>query len=306
MTDLTSMDSNQVINKLDELLSSGHTIEEIVATLDNVLLVVNYNLLISKGATGINLALLQDAVHPRVVMNNLEVFQNNNIPIDMAKLVSRMDEDDYEVSGLHDHDVVEWLRLGVDPQKLADKYLLSNGYDYEVIRVFIDAGAKIETERYIDNMKQYDSEFSLDNPASSFFHESIRTLRRAGASEKVIKEFEQWAAGYEHEQEIAQYGGTYPKQLDINEIGKQTKKIFFKPIISVRSGNSGWQLECDWAGRILPGQTLREGIATELKAVYDYSGKFEFQDVRFQDYAKDNEGDTIQRYSVYITLLPEK
>ena len=103
-----------------------------------------------------------------------------------------------------------------------------------------------------------------------------------------------------------QEAAPYPHQLDINQTDRQTKKIFFKPVVQVISGNSGRILESDWAGRVVPGQTLREGIAAELKAVYDYSGAFEFSDIHFLDWAKDNKGNDVQRYGIHITLLPEQ
>lgn len=97
-----------------------------------------------------------------------------------------------------------------------------------------------------------------------------------------------------------------PKKISINPKGKQSTKIFFKPQIQVIESGGGRELPVDWAGRVLPGQTLEEGIATELKEVYGYTGRFEFRNIYFLDHAKDRKGHDIERYGIYITLFPSE
>lgn len=105
-----------------------------------------------------------------------------------------------------------------------------------------------------------------------------------------------------------------PKNMDQNQIinhiddllaeGKQTTKIFFDPLVLVVGSEATKTLPQNWAGRILPGQTIEEGIAAELKDVYNYTGRFAHENIYFQEYAKDRKGNTIERYAVTITLFP--
>lgn len=94
----------------------------------------------------------------------------------------------------------------------------------------------------------------------------------------------------------------WPDKLSINLKGKQQTKIFFVPRLQVITSNSGRQLPTNWAGRILPGQTLQEGIAQELKEMEGYTGRFDFRDVYFIECVKDRQGNNVERYGVYITL----
>jgi cell wall assembly regulator SMI1 len=96
----------------------------------------------------------------------------------------------------------------------------------------------------------------------------------------------------------------YGFHLDIVEYGPQTTKIFFVPDIQVITGDGQFKLDADWAGRVLPGQTLSEGISAEVKEVYGYSGRLEVGNVLFLDHAKDNKGNDIQRYKITIRLYP--
>lgn len=94
------------------------------------------------------------------------------------------------------------------------------------------------------------------------------------------------------------------QKLSIIPVGKQSTKIFFKPKIQIIAGNSGRELPVDWSGRVLPGQTIQEGIASELEQVLNYKGRFEYSDIYFHDYVKDRQGNDIEQYGVYLTLYP--
>ena len=298
MTDLLDLNSNQIINSLDILLAKGHKINDIVSALDNVLIIANYSLLVEKGATNIDLAAIRDGLDPIVVMNNLEVFQRANVPVDMVKTVyGLLDDDTFSMSP---YDVSSWLELGADPQVLSDKYAHSEGVNLEAIQALLDAGAHIDADKIIENLLN-GPDYLLEN----FYAENdVPILKRAGANPEAINKLQKHISELTIADEHATYGGPYPQQLDINEAGKQAKKIFFQPQIQIVSPNGGRELQVDWAGRILPGQTLQEGIGAELKKVYNYSGRFEFRNPYFLDYAKDSKGNNIQRYGIYITLFP--
>lgn len=94
-----------------------------------------------------------------------------------------------------------------------------------------------------------------------------------------------------------------PAQSDYNPHGKQSKKIFFWPKIYIGKGDQSTLLPTYWAGRVLPGQTFREGVRVELAKMQSYHGQFEYSDVEFRDITQDNQGRDIQRFSVIIVLL---
>lgn len=294
--DLQSMDPNQVINNLDELLAQGNAINDIVSALDGVHIIANYYLLNQKGATNIDLIKIRDTVDPIVVMNNLAVFKNAKVPIDIVKIIyGVLDDDEFSDSP---YDIEEWTALGADPQVLADKYTQSDGVELGVVQALLNAGAQVDVDKIIDNLLQ-DSYYLRDDFDAE---NGVPILQRAGASSESIKKLLKRIADITVKAELATYGGPYPSKLDINEDGRQTTKIFFKPQIQVITPSGGRELRVDWAGRILTGQTLEEGIAAELKDVYDYSGRLEWRDPYFLDWAKDNQGNAIQRYGIYITL----
>jgi len=87
---------------------------------------------------------------------------------------------------------------------------------------------------------------------------------------------------------------------DLSLDSKQETKIFFTPFINEGSG----AIQASWHGRILPGQTIREGVIAEFKQMqpYDDLENFSIDTVEFQDYAKDRKGSTIPRFKIVITL----
>lgn len=85
---------------------------------------------------------------------------------------------------------------------------------------------------------------------------------------------------------------------------RQSKKIFFIPrIVYVSDNGSGYDMPNQhWGGRILPGQTIRQGIATELNKELQYHGHFNYEYNKLLDITKDREGREIKRYSITIYL----
>lgn len=57
-----------------------------------------------------------------------------------------------------------------------------------------------------------------------------------------------------------------------------------------------------WAGRILPGQTAKEGIASELKEELSYVGRFDYTFAGYESTLKDKQGKDIHRYNLGIFL----
>lgn len=88
--------------------------------------------------------------------------------------------------------------------------------------------------------------------------------------------------------------------LTTNDINKvQTKKIFFAPI---QNGEAGSSQSFNWYGRILPGQTIREGVAEELRNAESFRGSFSIESIEFKDFDTDNHGKQIPRYWIKIRL----
>ena len=96
----------------------------------------------------------------------------------------------------------------------------------------------------------------------------------------------------------------YGTHLDIVEYGKQVSKIFFVPHIEIIDNDTTREIEADWTGRVLSGQTLHEGVTAEIKQVYGYGGRIEIGKVSFLDHTKDNKGVDTQRYDISIKLYP--
>ncbi len=86
---------------------------------------------------------------------------------------------------------------------------------------------------------------------------------------------------------------------------KQTEKLFFKPtIFYIDESQIGYTMPGQlWAGRILPGQTIREGIATELKMELNYTGRFDYSYDGFEGTFKDRKGHDIKRYRLTVHLF---
>lgn len=118
------------------------------------------------------------------------------------------------------------------------------------------------------------------------------------------------------EQRFTEITGCEPSKeatpLDVDLVAPLPNKVFFYPaMVSLQRGNETYGVFCinpktnqvvNWAGRILAGQTFREGIATELKSVFRYDGDFEFGSVSFKDEIPDKQGKLIKRYDVWIKL----
>ena len=104
---------------------------------------------------------------------------------------------------------------------------------------------------------------------------------------------------------------------------QQPQKIFFLPtIIYVENGVSAYmvqyrnQVESSqfnkerssellahvWAGRVLPGQTVKEGIASELKEELSYVGRFDYVFAGYESTLKDKQGKDVHRYNLTIIL----
>ena len=86
---------------------------------------------------------------------------------------------------------------------------------------------------------------------------------------------------------------------------KQTEKLFFSPsIIYVDEKQTGYEMPGQiWAGRILPGQTIREGIAAELKTELNYLDRFDYSYDGFEGVFKDRKGRDIKRYRLTVYLF---
>lgn len=100
------------------------------------------------------------------------------------------------------------------------------------------------------------------------------------------------------------YGGPYPATLDIKEQGEQATNIFFVPRLQIVTADGAQEVKVDWAGRVLPGQTVTEGVAAELKEYFGFSGKFEWRSPYFRDWAKDSRGKDVQRFGLLVLLYP--
>jgi hypothetical protein len=127
--------------------------------------------------------------------------------------------------------------------------------------------------------------------------ETEQLLSDSGASTKITLSAEDIQNPQLHD--------TAPRKQSINKDGVQTTKIFFQPWILSVDTEGVHEVPVDWAGRILPGQTIHEGIAAELQEVYGYTGEFDFSNIAFMDYAKDKKGNTIERYAIHITMYPD-
>jgi|GEM_PF-4780637 len=95
----------------------------------------------------------------------------------------------------------------------------------------------------------------------------------------------------------------------ISELFAQAEgKLFFVPTINFRRDWRQYTLtgeSAEWAGRIMPGQTVHEGIAQELHDALGYDGTFSYGKLELRDTVKDKKGAAIQRYDVAITLRDE-
>lgn len=104
-----------------------------------------------------------------------------------------------------------------------------------------------------------------------------------------------------------------PTVVSFDMTAPRDDKIFFYPeIVRLLRDNKIYCVFCvnphtneivKWAGRVLPGQTLHEGVATELKEMFKYEGAFDVGSVSFKDELADKQGKLIKRYSVWISLL---
>jgi hypothetical protein len=184
--DLHEMESNQIINSLDDLLAQGHTINEVVSVLDDVFIIANYDLLTEKGATNIDLAAVRDRVEPVVVMNNLAVFQNANVPVDKDRiigLINAFSETDMLYRVLP-REIKAWSTLGADTQVISDRYIGIGGVKPSVLEAFMDVGVKLNTDELIESLLDWAKETKEDVELES----NVPVLKRAGLNEDSIDE----------------------------------------------------------------------------------------------------------------------
>jgi len=85
---------------------------------------------------------------------------------------------------------------------------------------------------------------------------------------------------------------------------KQIEKIFFTPtIFYVDDTKNIYHMPNQfWSGRILPGQTVREGIALELQETLQYEGRFDYQYEDFIGVDQDRKGRNVNKYHLSIFL----
>lgn len=109
----------------------------------------------------------------------------------------------------------------------------------------------------------------------------------------------------------AEFGDILDKLDGRKLIEKLREKIFFWPLIFTSINGKEEDLFylnekkelVDWAGRVSPGQTIEEGIATELADTLSYKGKFEYKMIGLRDTILDKKGNEIDRYLIHIKLL---
>lgn len=97
---------------------------------------------------------------------------------------------------------------------------------------------------------------------------------------------------------------TEPIPENFTEGHRQSQKIFFTPrIIYVEQSGTGYKMSNQfWSGRVLPGQTIREGIASELQQEMRYTDRFDYVYDKYIDTRKDRKGRDIKRYQVTVYL----
>lgn len=99
----------------------------------------------------------------------------------------------------------------------------------------------------------------------------------------------------------------------------QPQKLFFLPtIIYVQDDHTAFRIQYRkseergqggdgvlsqvWAGRVLPGQTVKEGVASELKEELSYAGRFDYTFAGYESTLKDKHGKDVHRYNLGIFL----
>lgn len=185
-TDLKDMNSNQIINNLDDLLTQGHTINEIVSALDDVIIIANFELLVGKGATNVDLAKLRDSVDARVVMNNLAIFQRANVPVDKERIIELIHETSQTpiIERVIPQEIQAWVNLGADPKVIADGYIHNFGSKPTILEVLIDLGAQLNTDELIKHFLLFAKEFKTDKD----LEDTIKILKLAGVSDDSVDE----------------------------------------------------------------------------------------------------------------------
>lgn len=261
-----NMSQNQIINSIDELLASGYEINELVELLSPMFIIPNYTMLVQKGAT-----------------------------INFAKVLGQLDDEE----ALHDLPPYspELAAGGIDPQLIVDRCMTAKGSFVEFASEWLPglelAGVQVDSEKLVQQLLGDDSAYSLHSEDAQ--KSLLRKVRAVAAANIKLQDYLDSRTVYDTP------GG---KELNINVDGKQTTKVFFDPLILVVGEGGTKTLPQNWAGRILPGQAIKEGIAAELKDVYGYTGRFNYENICFRDYAKDRKGNDIERYAITITLFP--
>lgn len=292
---LKNMDQNQIINGIDELLAEGYAINELVALLSPMFIIPNYTMLVQKGATNIDLAAMIKQVAPLNILDNLKTLRDAGVQIDFPDLFSQIDDEEV-LDDLPAYSA-ELIKSGVDPQRIVDRCMQAKGSFVEFISEWLPglvlAGAHIDDEKVVQKLLGDDAvEDLFEEDTTNTFLQRVRAV--ASANVKL----------QDYRARRTLYDGPGGKELSICRDGRQTTKIFFDPLILVAGQGATKTLPQNWAGRILPGQTIKEGIAAELKEVYGYTGRFTYENIYFREYAKDRKGSNIERYAVTITLFP--
>jgi len=96
---------------------------------------------------------------------------------------------------------------------------------------------------------------------------------------------------------------------------KQPQKIFFLPnIVYVEDDQNGYIFRYKksdsnttvtynhpvWAGRVLAGQTVKEGLAIELQSEIGYTGRFDYAFAGYDSTLKDKQGNDVHRYKLTV------
>ena len=98
---------------------------------------------------------------------------------------------------------------------------------------------------------------------------------------------------------------------------RQPQKLFFLPtIMYIEDDQNGYFFRYKksgsnatvtynhpvWAGRVLPGQTVKEGIAVELESELGYTGRFDYAFAGYENTIKDKQGKDVHRYRLTVLL----
>jgi len=204
-----------------------------------------------------------------------------------------------------DVDFESWGQIFTDQPSLHDIESHSKQYDFE--------GSKVSNEMLLECYIKGNGVYQFAKATNTVFTVLVNGdswddywFKRYGGDQKEVENTLK---------AIAETGKkkleTAPKFAEI----KLSTKEFFIPIIQVereeslftigyRAGN-GEKISYDhWASRVLPGDTYKNTIKRELNSVLGYSGRFKISSRKHRtDELPDRNGDLIQRFFVWVTLL---